>query len=196
MTVLPRRVTIIDAHPDPDPARYLHALAAAYAEGAHEGGHEVRSIALGDINIPILHSRDSWQHEPVPVDLQDAQDAIGWAQHITFLYPLWLGDVPALFKAFLEQVLRPGFAVGDDVGKGPEKILHGRTAHIAVTMGMPAFFYRAYYGAHSVRSFRRNILDMVGIETRTVSLIGNVEGSERHRLKWLDRMAMHGRAAD
>lgn len=196
MTVLPRRVAVIDAHPDPDPVRYVHALAAAYASGAREGGHEVRSIALGDINIPLLHSRQSWQHDLVPVDLQEASEAIGWAEHITFLYPLWLGDMPALFKAFLEQVLKPGFALSDDIGKAPAKLLRGRTAHIAVTMGMPAFFYRAYYGAHSVRSFRRNILDMVGIETRTVSLIGNVEGSASHRAKWLERMAMHGRAAD
>ena len=29
-----KRITIIDGHPDPDPARYVHALAEAYAAGA------------------------------------------------------------------------------------------------------------------------------------------------------------------
>jgi len=28
------------------------------------------------------------------------------ADHLLLCYPLWLGDVPALFKGFLEQVLR------------------------------------------------------------------------------------------
>lgn len=196
MTVQPRRVAIIDAHPDPDPARFVHALAEAYARGAHEGGHEVRSVVLGDLNIPLLHSRTTWQHEPLPVDLEEAEAAMAWAQHIVFLYPLWLGDMPALFKAFLEQVLRPGFAFDELNEKGARPLLGGRTAHIVVTMGMPAFFYRMVYGAHSVRSFKRNILALVGIETRNISLIGNVEGSAKHRQKWLDQMAMHGRVAD
>lgn len=196
MTVLPRRVAIIDAHPDPNTDRYVHALAEAYCRGAHEGGHEVRLIALGDINIPLLHSRTSWLHEPLPVDLEEAQAAILWAQHIVFLYPLWFGDMPAQFKAFLEQVLRPGFAFDKWNERGARPLLGDRTAHIVVTMGMPAFFYRMVYGAHSVRSFKRNILAFVGIETRTVSLIGNVEGSAKHREKWLERMAMYGRAAD
>lgn len=190
-----RRIAIIDAHPDPNPARYVHALAEAYARGAREGGHEVRAFALGDLEIPLLHSRSTWEHERVPVDLEAAQQAIGWAEHTVFLYPLWLGDMPALFKAFLEQVLRPGFALDESGDSGPAPLLGGRSAHIVVTMGMPAFFYRMVYGAHSVRSFKRNVLAMVGIETSKVSLIGNVEGSVRNREKWLERMAKYGREA-
>ena len=33
-----------------------------------------------------------------------------WAQHLVLMFPLWLGDMPALMKAFLEQVARPGLA--------------------------------------------------------------------------------------
>jgi putative NADPH-quinone reductase len=53
-----RKIAIIDAHPDPDPARFIHALADAYGESARGAGHEVRQIMLGDINLPILHSRE------------------------------------------------------------------------------------------------------------------------------------------
>ena len=35
-----------------------------------------------------------------------AQADIGWAQHIVLFFPLWLGDMPAVLKAFLEQVAR------------------------------------------------------------------------------------------
>ena len=56
MTKTPRKIAMIDAHPDPDPARYIHALANAYCAGARDAGHEVRHIMLGDINMPILHS--------------------------------------------------------------------------------------------------------------------------------------------
>ena len=50
-------------------------------------------------------------HEETPEDVKEGQEAIVWADHIVFLYPLWLGDMPALLKAFLEQALRPGVAL-------------------------------------------------------------------------------------
>lgn len=34
-----------------------------------------------------------------------------WADHIVFLYPLWLGHMPALLQAFLEHALRLGIAL-------------------------------------------------------------------------------------
>lgn len=192
----PKKIAILDAHPDPDLARYIHALADAYCEGAREAGHEVRHIMLGDINMPILHSRDDWMHNDAPEDVKPGQGAILWADHIVFLYPLWLGDMPAQLKAFLEQALRPGTALQYGESAAPEKLLKGKSARLVVTMGMPAFFYRAYYGAHSVRSFKRNILELVGIDPVTTSLIGNVEGSAKHRERWLTRMKEYGAAGD
>jgi putative NADPH-quinone reductase len=196
MTKSPRKIAIIDAHPDPDPARYVHALADAYCEGARDAGHEVRHILIGDLNMPILHSRETWMHEDAPEDVKPGQEAMLWADHIVFLYPLWLGDMPALLKAFLEQALRPGVALQYGDSPTPEKLMKGKSARLVVTMGMPAFFYRAYYGAHSVRSFKRNILELVGIDPVTDSLIGNVEGSAKHREKWLQQMTKFGRAGD
>ncbi|MFN5129345.1 MAG: NAD(P)H-dependent oxidoreductase [Sphingomonadaceae bacterium] len=192
MTKKPKKIAILDGHPDPDPARYIHALADAYCKGAREAGHEVRHVMLGDINMPILHSREHWMHNDAPEDVKPGQEAILWADHIIFLYPLWLGDMPALLKAFLEQALRPGTALQYGDGAAPEKLLKGKSARLVVTMGMPAFFYRAYYGAHSVRSFKRNILELVGIEPVETSLIGNVEGSARHRERWLTKMHDYG----
>lgn len=186
------KIAIFDAHPDPDPARYVHALADAYGAGARGAGHEVRRIKLGEINIPILHSRDDWMHNPVPENVKAGQDAILWADHLVFLYPLWLGDMPALLKAFLEQALRPGTALQYGDSAAPAKLLKGKSARLVVTMGMPAFFYKAYYGAHSVRSFKRNILQLVGIDPVSTSLIGNVEGSASHRERWLKRMEDYG----
>lgn len=190
------RITIIDAHPDPDPARYVHALADAYAEGATEAGHDLRRIDLAGLNIPLLASRRQWTEEPVPAQCRAGQEAIHWAEHIAFFYPLWLGDMPALLKAFLEQVLRPGFAIDYAAEHGPGGMLGGRSARIVVTMGMPALFYRAYYGAHSVRAFKRNMLAFVGIDPLFASIIGNVEGSPAHRERWLRKMQIYGRLGE
>ena len=88
-----------------------HALADSYALGAESGGHLVRRITLAELDIPPLRSQHDWEEGELPASLKPAQDDIGWAEHIVFFFPLWLGDMPALVKGFLEQVARPGFAI-------------------------------------------------------------------------------------
>lgn len=188
-----KNILIVDAHPDADRGRFIHALADAYADGAKQSGHAVRRLELATMDIPFLRSRADWTDgEPEP-QIVAAQEAIRWANHIVFLYPLWLGDVPALLKAFLEQVARPGFAL--DKGTSPKPLLKGRSARLVVTMGMPAIFYRFYFGAHSVKSFERNILKFVGIKPVEHTLIGNVEGDAETRERWLDTLLNIGMAA-
>ncbi len=183
-----KRITIIDGHPDPDESRFVHALADSYAEGAMIAGHEIRRINVAKLSFPLIVQRQNWEAGDLPDDIRQAQEAISWAEHIVILYPLWLGDVPALLKGFLEQVMRPGYAFVPREGGFPKKLLKGRTAQVVVTMGMPAIFYRFVYGAHSVKSLERNILKFVGIGPVEHSLIGNVEGSEIDRDAWLEEM--------
>lgn len=125
-----------------------------------------------------------------PASLKAAQDAIGWCQHLVLFFPLWLGDMPALVKAFLEQVLRPGFAFeyveGNRLGR---KGLTGRSARVVVTMGMPTLIYRHLYRVHSVKSPERNILGFVGMSPVRETLIGSVEAmSEQERDKWFRKL--------
>src|SRR3954466_2978042 len=105
-----RRIVILQGHPDPDERHFGHALADAYANAALAEGHAVRRVEIAQLDFPLLRTRAAWEGT-LPAGLQDAQTAIGWAEHIVLLFPLWLGTMPALVKAFLEQVLRPGFAI-------------------------------------------------------------------------------------
>ena len=181
------RITIIDGHPDPDRGHFVHALADAYAEGA-ETRHEVKRVDVAALDFPLLRSPKAWLEEEPPPAIAAAQQVIHWADHLVFLYPLWLGDVPALFKGFLEQVARPGFAIGR-VGRGfPEKLLLGRSARVIVTMGMPAVFYQLYYRAHSLKSLERNLLAFSGIAPIRHSIVGSVDKGDGHRRKWLERV--------
>jgi putative NADPH-quinone reductase len=188
-----KNILIIDGHPDADRERFIHALADAYAAGAEQARHQVRRVELATLDFPLLRSRAQWTDGAPPPAIVEAQAAIAWAEHLVILYPLWLGDMPALLKGFLEQVARPGFALAE--GTAPRPLLRGRSARLVVTMGMPAFFYRFYFGAHSVKSFERNILQLVGIKPVDHSLIGSVEGDPAAREKWLDTMLQLGMAA-
>jgi len=187
-----KRITLIDGHPDPDPARFIRALADTYAAAALAAGHEIRRIAVASLAFDLLTSRAEWEEGPLPRAIAEAQDDIVWAEHLVIFYPLWLGDLPALLKGFFEQVMRPGFAFRPKAKGLPEKRLKGRTAHVVVTMGMPALFYRFYFAAHSLRSLERNILAFVGIAPTERSIIGNVEGDPQHRTKWLETMTERG----
>jgi len=186
-----RRILLIDGHPDPDRARLIHALADRYAEGALSWEHEVRRIDLATTEVPILRSREEWaKGQPAPA-IADAQASIAWADHIVFFYPLWLGDVPALLKAFLEQVMRPGFALNDQASLGGG-LLRGKSATVVVTMGMPAAFYALWFRSHSVKSLERNILRFVGIRPVHHILYGAVEQNAAKRGRWLDDMFILG----
>jgi putative NADPH-quinone reductase len=182
-----KRLLIIDGHPDAAAPHLIHALADAYAKGAESVGHEVQRIDLSAMDIPLLHSPSTWHH-PATGRMAEAQGQILRANHIAIFYPLWLGDMPAVLKAFFEQVMRPGFAFEEGARPGRAGKLKGRSAQVIVTMGMPASIYRHFYRAHSVKSLERNILKLVGIGPVQHILIGGA-GDECFNYKgWIDEM--------
>lgn len=190
-----RHITIIHGHPDPDHNHYGYALVQAYADGAATAGHEVKRIEVAQLDFPLLRTKDEFDNGVPPPCIVEAQHAITWADLLVFCYPLWFGSMPALLKGFLEQTLRPGFAV-EDPGNGRmwKKLLKGKSARIIVTMGMPSFFYRWYYRAHSLKSLERNILEFSGVHPVKATLIGMVEyGEEDRRQQWLEKLAELGR---
>jgi putative NADPH-quinone reductase len=185
-----RRIAIIEGHPDSSGSHLGHALAQAYAKGAAQAGHEVRVIDVAALQFPWLHSKEEWETAPAPDPIREAQRTISWADHLVLFYPLWLGSMPAMLKAFLEQVFRPGFAIAKtDTGKAWKKLLAGKSARIVVTMGMPALVYRWYFRAHSVKSLERNVLRFSGVGPIKTSLFGLIETrSAATREKWLATM--------
>lgn len=192
-----QRILLIQGHPDVLTHHLCHALEDAYAQGAQAAGHEARRIAVGQLDFPILRSQQAWEHGSLPPSLTQAQADIAWAQHLVLFFPLWLGDMPALLKGFLEQVARPGFAFHADGGNPyAKKGLTGRSARVVVTMGMPALVYRWYFRAHSVKSLERNILGFVGIAPVHETLIGLTGGMKpADAAKWLGKLERLGAGA-
>jgi putative NADPH-quinone reductase len=197
VNMVARRIVLIQGHPDALMPHLGHALEDAYAQGAEAGGHEVRRVAVAQLDFPLLRSEEAWKDGALPAALAQAQTDIAWAQHIVLFFPLWLGDMPALLKGFLEQVARPGFAFqaqGDDLFA--RKGLSGRSARVVVTMGMPALLYRWYFRAHSVKNLERNILGSVGIAPVNETLIGMVDKlGDAGVQKWTDKLRQLGGAA-
>lgn len=185
-----RRIVVVQGHPDADARHLGHALADAYAASASAAGHLLRRVEVARLDFPLLRSQADWQHGHVPPALAPVQQDVLWAQHLVFFFPLWLGDMPALLKGFLEQLARPGFAFKEAEGNPfGAKGLSGRSARVVVTMGMPALVYRWLYRAHSLKSLQRNVLGFVGIAPVSETLIGGVDNlGEAGVQRWLERM--------
>jgi putative NADPH-quinone reductase len=169
------RLTMIQGHPDPSGNRLCHALADAYAEGAAVGGHEVMRIEVARLDFPILRTREEFEAGQLPESLTDAQRAIVSAEHLLIIFPLWHGTMPALLKAFIEQVMRPGVALEYRKHGFPKGLLAGRSARLVVTMGMPALIYRWYFRAHGVHGLERSVLRFAGMKPVRETLLGMVD---------------------
>jgi len=191
---LPKRIVIVQGHPDPEQSRFCRALEESYVLAARAAGHVVHTVDVARLEFPLLRSKEDFEKGEPPAAIQMAQQELLWAQHIVLIYPLCLGDAPALLKGFLEQLFRPGFAFKAESGHGlPKKLLKGRSARVVVTMGMPALFYRWYFGAHSLKNLKRNVLAFSGFKPVSESIVGFVESKNpAQRQKWLARMAEFG----
>ena len=190
-----KQITIIQGHPDPKGNHFGCALADAYLKSATEAGHKVSVIQVARLEFPLLQSKEEFENGLPPETIRQAQQLINEAQHLVIIYPLWLGAMPALLKGFLEQVFRPDFVNSQSAtGNVWKRRLSGKSARIVVTMGMPAFIYRWYYLAHSLKSLERNILGFCGIGPIKENLIGMVEAQNgSKRAKWLEKMGAFGR---
>lgn len=191
------RILIIQGHPDCGHQHLCHTLAHAYADGARGAGHAVETVEPGLIDFPLLRSAEEWQHGSVPDALAPVQHAIREATHLVLVYPLWLGEMPALLKGFLEQVARPGFAIAAE-SRNPLKagLLGGRSARVIVTMGMPAAIYRWFYRAHSLKALQRNILGFAGITPVRTSIVGGAASLTPQQVeRWCTHLRQLGAAA-
>jgi NAD(P)H dehydrogenase (quinone) len=180
-----QRILVILGHPSN--ASLCSTLADTYTHAAKIAGHEVRVLRLGDLTFdPILH--DGYQQiQPLEPDPLSAQSDILWATHLTFVFPIWWGGIPALLKGFIDRIFLPGFAFKYRAGKAfPDKLLQGRTAHLLVTLDTPPWYYRWFYRMPGIHQMRKTTLAFCGIQPIKTLLFGPVLGSTpAQRSTWL-----------
>lgn len=189
-----KKILVINGHPDASADRLSAALADAYAAGAEKAGHQVRRVTVGALDFPLLRSAAEFNEGEPPPDIAGVQRDIKWADHMVVVFPLWLGGLPALTKGFFEQVFRPQFTMRWRKNQMPQGLLHGLTCRLVVTMGMPAFAFRIFFGASGVRSFERSVLGLAGIKRTGSTMFGGVGGDEPGAVQgWLAAVTALGR---
>lgn len=180
-----QRILVILGHPSS--TSFCSALTDAYVTSAKTAGHEVRVLRLGDLTFdPILHNGYS-QVQTLEPDLLSAQSDILWANHLTFVFPIWWGGIPGLMKGFIDRIFLSGFAFKYRKGKAfPDKLLKGRTAHLLVTLDTPPWYYRWFYRMPALHQMRKTTLAFCGIQPIKTLQFGPVLGSTpAQREQWL-----------
>lgn len=106
---------IIYAHPNPD--SFTHALLEHIVQASNEVGKTSIVRDLYQLNFnPVL----SWEElnrtfeGKIAEDIEQEQQLINAATHITLVYPLWWMGYPAILKGYLDRVLTFGFAYRTD----------------------------------------------------------------------------------
>lgn len=190
-----KKILIIQGHPDGQQKHFCHVVGQKYTSAAESAGHSVGHIFVANLDFPLIKSEQEFVRGELCTDIHNAQEEIRWADHIVIIYPMWLGDMPAILKGFFEQVFRPGFATTDAKSiRGFKRLLKGKSARIVVTMGMPAPVYKWFFREHGVKNLKRNILAFCGFKPVKTTLIGQAHaGQEDHLSESLSKIARLGR---
>jgi len=189
-----RSICLINGHPDPSPERFCAAVSTAYEQAARDAGHKLARFDAGAMDVPLLASASEMEAPPPP-QIAAVQEALGAADHLVLVYPLWLGGLPARLKALLEQLARGQFFIGESgPNEWPAKKMKGKSARIFVTMGMPAIVYRRIMGAHSLRALEGATLGIAGFKPVRHDLCGMVDASAKGRERFLNTARRRGAA--
>ncbi len=187
------RILVVVGHPIE--RSFCEALGDAYARGAQGAGHHVEVVKTALMTFDPVLRTGYREVQPLEPDLVAAHEAMLAAEHLVFIFPLWLGSMPALMKGFLERILQPDIIEPFRQGKFVP-VLQGKSARIMMTMGMPGLIYRWYYGAHALKLLKRNILGFVGVSPIRTTIHGMIEQvGDGQRRRWLDEAEALGREA-
>ncbi len=187
-----RRILVINGHPGRD--RLCDAVLNAYVEGATAAGADIRVFHLRDVEFdPVLHEGYKQRQEWEP-GLQEIADGLEWCEHLTLVFPMWWGQMPALLKGFVDRVVLPGVAFKYRE-KGPfwDRLLAGRSGDALITMDTPPWYLWLKYGNPLPKLIRGQVFGFVGIKPVRLFKFGPTRGQQNKVYeKWLARARKAG----
>lgn len=175
------RILLIHGHPSEE--GLTGRLARAYAEAARAAGAEVQELWLGRLAFDPILRHGFRAPQPLEADLQRAQEALGWAEHLVFVFPVWWGGWPALLKGFVDRVFLPGFAFKyRDGGALWDRLLKGRSARLIVTSDAPVLWDRLVNRHGAVHQMRQGTLKFCGVAPVRVTRFGMARKADEVRI--------------
>ncbi len=119
------------------PGSFNQALLDAFVEGLQEAGHEHATVDLYGSNYdPVMKGDDFNQFfgKPLPEDTVSTHELLKSSDVVTFFYPVWWNDMPAIMKGWIDRIFTKGFAY-EVTPEGQKGILPFQKVILACTLG-------------------------------------------------------------
>ena len=181
---------IIFAHPNP--ASFGSALCSELIKISEGKGNKVQLRNLYETGFsPVLSAADltSLENGIVPADVKPEHAYIAAADHITFIYPVWWGGMPAIMKGYIDRVFSYGFAYEYD-DTGVKGLLAGKRGSMICTSGASNEEYEKA-GMHAAMRLvaEEVICAFCGMTFTKCLFLGNIAGVSREtREGWLNEL--------
>ena len=175
-----------------NPKSFTKAIVDKVEKVAKEKGDEVKIIDLyGDKFNPVLELKDieyKIMGKAAPSDVVNYQKMIMWADHLTFVYPMWWAHMPAMLKGFIDRVFTHGFAFKYDAESGiVTGLLKGKTVSQFVMTSTSNDVYRKG-GMHKAQSVvvEEATFSFCGLEDFQSTYFGSIMDTDELRKGYLD----------
>jgi NAD(P)H dehydrogenase (quinone) len=125
---------IIYSHPNP--RSFNHAIKETFVEALLSRQHEVRVRDLYAMGFdPVLKAYDFELLEKglVADDVAKEQEHVRWADMITFIFPVWWNNLPAITRGYIDRVFSVGFAYTEKM----QGLLPGKKVLVVCTLNAP-----------------------------------------------------------
>ena len=143
-------ILIVYAHPK-TPQSFNQRVLLALVEALERENNNVKirdlyaehfQSNLTTDDLITLHAGD------VPMDIQEEQNCIVWADTLVFIYPIWWASAPAVMKGYFDRVLAYGFAYVTEAGR-TRGLLTDKRAVVKNSTGTPFDVYESqgFYSA-------------------------------------------------
>ena len=178
----------------PNKAGLCYAAFESLKKGLQAAGHEIKTTDLYAENFnPVLvfneqkHRRDL-QYAP---EMQSYRDAIRWAEHLVFVFPIWWSGMPAILKGFIDRVFAKGFAYEYKGGGATMNgLLKNKTAWIVHTQDAPTIVRFVPFLVHDYGLvLKKQVLLACGFKkVRRFPVFSVSKSSPEKRRKWLQKL--------
>ena len=179
------KILVLNGHPDA--GSFCDAVAESYAEGARDGGHDIRCVALRELEFDLVLQGGYHSAKPLEPDVAEQQELIQWCEHLVVVSPNWWWSVPALLKGYIDRVFLPGFAMRYH-RRFPyvHPLLTGRSARVLYTQNSPWLAGWLFRGDLFWRWIAGAVLRHCGFQpVRRLALYSAKDVADQTRLRFL-----------
>ena len=166
---------IVYCHPNPD--SLSGALYLAAVDTLTAGGHTLRAFDLYAEDFqPVLslEERIAYLTNPALIEarVQPHADALKWAEHLVFVFPIWFYGPPAMLKGWLERVWLPGVAFMPPPKKGAPAVpgLRNVKRLTVITHGGSPWWWLKVIGDPARKLFTRGLRALMAKNCKTTWL--------------------------